>query len=182
MRQIGSAEEATEKRKRAVQYGSIILLAILAFSTLGYSFFSNPSAGTAGSQNESVQQISDSQWTFTFGQQQIVLTTSPDVAKNITFLATPVLADFSQKSVYIDADDVVSGLIGNALIPYASRVQKACYGSCSSDLPELDCNSTLIVYRQTNESGSVSRQDSCTFIYGDKRSADAFVYKIFGMI
>jgi hypothetical protein len=182
MRQIGTAEQEKERNQRNIKYFSIGLLAILVFSTLGFAFFSNPSDTAKNRQNNTaVQQISDNQWAFIFGEQQIVLTTSPEQAKNVTFLSAPSLAEFSQKKVYVDGTDTIFALVYNTLTPYASKVQPGCYGNCSKDLPELDCNSTLIVYKQ-NDERSISTQDGCTFIEGDKQSVDAFIYKIAGMI
>jgi len=184
MRTIGTGEQETGKRKRNMQIFSVLLLALLGLSTLGYAFFSNPNVGS-GSQttagNGTVQQVSDGQWAFQFGQQQIVLTTSPAEARNVSIETKPALTDFAGKKVYIDAPDNILSEIGSALSPYASHIQPACYGSCTKDLPEHDCNDTMIVLREADRQ-RIYRQDGCFFIEGNKTAADAFVYSVFNML
>ena len=183
MRQIGSQETEAQSRKKSSQIFSIILLALLVFSTLGYAFFSNPDTGsqTQTSTGSEVQQISAGQWAFNFGTSQIILTTSPDEAKNISLIDKPNLADFTQQVVYIDASDVIASTIGNAISPYTARIQQACYGSCTRDLPEHNCNDTMIIWKNSDKQ-QIYKQDKCYFIDGDKRAVDAFLYSIFGML
>jgi hypothetical protein len=185
MRTIGTGEQEADRRKRNMQIFSVLLLVLLGLSTLGYAFFSNPNVGSSNQAtggNGTVQQISDGQWAFQVGQQpQIVLTTSPAEARNVPVETKPTLADFAGKTVYIDAPDSILNEIGTALSPYASRIQPACYGSCTKDLPEHDCNDTMIVVKES-ETGRIYGQDGCFFIEGNKTTADAFIYSVFNML
>lgn len=182
MRTVGTLHSEADKRKRTAQIFSMILLVILVFSSLGYSFFSSTNTSTnINTNNSSVQQTAGGQWAFSFGSRQILLTTSPQEARNVSFKDRPTLADFSQQVVYIDATDTITNLIGSSIVPYASRVQPACYGSCSRDLPEHDCNDTMIIWTNSDKE-EVYKQGKCFFVDGDKRAADAFLYQIFGML
>ena len=184
MRKVGSIEEESQKRKRYAQIFSIALLVILTVSTLGYAFFSNPdttSSTPTSSGSSVVQQISDGQWGFDIGSNQILLSTSPEQAKNITLKDQPNLADFTQQVVYIDGSDAVTTDLTQVLSPYASRVQSACYGACNRDVPEKDCNDTLIVWTDSNKQ-QIYKQDKCYFIDGNESAVDAFVYSLFGLL
>jgi hypothetical protein len=186
MRQVGTGEQEAQRRKRIMQIFSVALLVLLGVSTLGYSFISNPNLGsnTQTTANSGVQQISDSQWTITVGQNQIVVNSPPAVISNVTFEATPNLADFMQKTVYIDASDSITNELSSALGPYVSRLQPACYGSCTKNLPEIGCGNSstdeLIVWRESSNQ-IITKQGSCYFVNGSTKTADAFLYKTFGI-
>ncbi len=186
MRAVGTGDENAEKRKRHAQIFSIGLLVILTVSSLGYAFLSNVNLGNSSGSSSSgtgsqVQDLGSGQWALQEGSQQILLTTSPDEAKNITFDVHPSLSLLAGQEIYISASQDIATELQGALSPYASKIQQACYGSCNLDLPEKDCNSTMIVW-QNNADQKIYQKGKCYFIDGDKRAVDAFVYSLFNAL
>jgi hypothetical protein len=180
LRKIESKEEMERKRKRNTLFLSIIMIAILVFSTAGYFAFRDDTS--TQSNTEGVQNMGDS-WVFTYGEQTIRMSHSPEDVKNITVFINEDISSYSGKTVYI-ASESDAGLyeIYPALSGYAERVQSACYGKCTKDLPEKECNETMIVIRPANLTDMVYQKDNCVFIEGDLKAVDAFLYKIYGMI
>jgi hypothetical protein len=179
LRKIESSEEMERKRKRNTLFLSIVMISILVFSTAGYfSFRGDDSDSTSGN----VQNMGDS-WIFKYGEQTIKLSYSPEDVKNITLFINDDISSYSGKTVYI-ASESDAGLyeIYPAMSGFAGRVQEACYGNCTKDLPEKNCNETMIVIKPANLTEMVYQRDSCIFIEGDLKAVDAFLYKIYGMI
>jgi hypothetical protein len=180
LRKIESSEEQERKRKRNTLFLSIIMIGILVFSTAGYfSFSGNDDSGNA---NGDVQNMGDS-WVFKYGEQTIKLSYSPEEVKNITLLINEDISSYADKTVYV-ASESDAGLyeIYPAMSNAVGRIQEACYGNCTKDLPEKDCSETMIVIKPANVTERVYQKDSCVFIEGDLKAVDAFLYKIYGMI
>ncbi len=181
LRKIESREEMERKRKRNTLFLSIIMISILVFSTAGYFAFKDDS--DTQSNTEGVQNMGGDSWVFKYGEQTVKLSNSPESVKNITVFVNEDISSYSGKIVYV-ASENDAGLyeIYSALSGYAGRVQPACYGKCTKDLPEKECNETMIVVKPANATDMVYQKDSCVFIEGDLKAVDAFLYKIYGII
>lgn len=173
-----TADERKRKQQKTIRYLSIFMLIILGLSSAGYAFFANPSSGSTNDQTQN----NGNQWTIKLGNYQLVLSSSPENAKKIPMNISVTANSYSGQSVYIASEnEAVYERVYSALAQYSGKVQKACYGSCTEDLPEKTCADNLIVWRNSAVN-KVYQQDKCIFIEGDISSADAFIYKIFGLI
>ena len=153
IRKIEPREESERKRKRNTLYLSIVMIAILVFSTAGYFSLQNEDSGTGT--NEKVQNVGDS-WVFSYGDQTFRLTNAPEDGQNVSILSFVSLDKYSGKTVYVSSEgDAVFYEIYSSLGVYTERMQQACYGKCSKNLPEKDCNETMIVIRDLNETESL---------------------------
>lgn len=183
MRAIGEGEERQQRNQKMARNFAIFFLGMLVISSIGYAFLSNPDVGTDTSTdttNSGVRQIGD-RWVFGQSGRQVSMAYSPTDVANISVLTTSTLADYAQEPLFFDIENQgILSEMSSALAPYPSRVQEACYGSCSRDLPEKGCTENIIVFRE-NETNSVSQQDKCIFINGDLRAADAYLYDLFGI-
>jgi hypothetical protein len=179
LRKIESSEERERKRKRNTLFLSIVMIAILVFSTAGYFAFKGDSTQ---SNTQGVQNMGDS-WVFKYGEQTIRMSNPPEDVKNITVFINDDISSYSGKTVYIASEnDAGSYEVYSALLNNVGRVQSACYGKCTKDLPEKECNETMIVIKPANVTEMVYQKDNCVFIEGDLKAVDAFLYKIYGMI
>jgi hypothetical protein len=188
MRKLESHEEKEKREQRRGKVIGMVLLFLMVISTAGYAFLYNPNTGSGTpvnqtlSPNGEVQNIGN-QWVLQREGQQFIFASSPDSVKNISVDMNKSLEDYYGNVLYIASKSpgIGSEIVSN-LGRYASRPQEACYGPCNdSDLPEKDCSVNIIVYSESNEN-SVSQNESCVFIEGDIRAADAFLYRLFGVI
>jgi len=168
IRKIGTKEDSERKSKRNTLILSIIMISILVFSTAGYF-----------SMREKDNSNAD-------GGGELGLSNSLENTRNVSVIMFNNLENYAGKTVYV-ASEYDSGLyeVISALQDYAGRIQSVCYGACDKNLPEKDCNDTLIVISRLNESvegnGKVYEQDNCVFIEGNLDAVDAFLYHIFGV-
>jgi hypothetical protein len=180
IRKIESSEESDRKRKRNTLFLSVIMIGILVFSTAGYFSFKEDSETKAGENN--VQDVGG-EWILTYGDQSLRMSSSPESAQNTSVLMLKTIDDFYGKTVYVASDsDAASYEVSSTLGRYTERMQEACYGKCDSDLPEKDCNQTMIVIKTNlTEKGRVYEKDNCIFVEGDLTAVDAFLYRVFGV-
>lgn len=182
MRAIGSYEEERKRKERTVRNFSIFLLFILVVSSIGYAFISNPSdsASSTGNSDTGVRQLGD-RWVFGPAGGEVALSFGPEDTKDVPVNVLMGLEDYVGVPLFLDASDPqVLNELGGALQNYPSRIQEACYGSCTRDLPEKDCSDNMIVWRES-ENSSVSQNEKCIFIEGDLRAVDAYIYRLFNV-
>jgi hypothetical protein len=183
IRKIESAEESERKRKRNTLILSILMIAILLFSTAGY-FSMRDNEDTTNS-NKNVENIGDS-WILKYGDQSLRLSNSPESAENVSILMFKNLESYYGKTVYVAYENEVQFYeVASTLGRYTERMQPACYGKCEKDFPEKTCNDTMIVIKNLNETepgkSKIYEEDNCLFIEGNLVAVDAFIYKIFGV-
>ncbi len=180
LRRIESSEESEKKRKKNTLILSIVMISILMFSTAGYFAFDNDGAEASG---EKVENIGDG-WVFYYGEQPIRTEYSTEDAKNVTIQMDVESLSLSENTVYIASDS--DSALNEAYLPLmlvSGRVQEACFGECTENLPEKDCNDTMVVIKTLNTTNEIIYQrDNCVFIEGGLNSVDAFIYKLFGKI
>lgn len=156
------------------------ILAILILSTAGYAFFSNEGAsgGTSGG-NNGLQNVGD-RWAWISNGNTHYSTHSLENTANVSVNFNLGLSDYSEQNLYIASEsEQIYGELAYNLGFYVLKVQGACYGNCTKDLPEKDCTELLIVWTQ-NQENRVYQNNKCIFIDGDLRAVDAFIYKLFG--
>ena len=178
IRKIESEAEIEARRKRRNMYFTVFMLFILLVSTAGYAFLSGDkttqnSAGGAGSE-ENAQSIS-------IGGEKVYLTMPRESVKNVSVdEITRDLNFYGGEPVYVVSDSqAVTYELFSSVGRIAGKIQSACYGNCSENLPEKNCDSKLIVWNSSAEN-KVYQIDNCIFIDGDLRAVDAFIYKLFG--
>ncbi|MDO8509274.1 MAG: hypothetical protein Q7S27_06365 [Nanoarchaeota archaeon] len=178
IRQIKTKEEFERKKKRNSKILSVFMLSILLLSTLGYAFFINPSS-TENISDPQIQDTPSDKVNFQYQGVGFVLESSPEDIKDIPVNLTIFSDAYTGQPIYLDVknDGILTELSSN-LLKITSKVQKACYGKCEENLPEKDCTSNLIIWKESIER-KVYQKDKCVFIEGDLASADAFLYRLF---
>lgn len=188
IRKIESEEELERKGKRNALILSLFMISILVFSTAGYFSLTDNLSASSAENNKNVENIGDS-WILRFGDQTFRITNSPENGENVSILMFANLDKFYGKTVYVSSEnDAEFYEIYSSLGVYTGRMQRACYGECEKNLPEKDCNETMIVVSNLDETeitksgqGKVYEADNCVFIEGGMTAVDAFLYRIFGV-
>jgi len=179
MRRIETPEQIDRRKKRNARIGSIIMLLILVVSSLGYAFMSSDSESNTGGGSGKAYGVGD-RWAIDMNGGTIYFAYPPENLTDIIVDTNLSLQDYYQKPLYISSDSALVGSeVSYSLGKYVERVQSACYGNCSLDYPDKDCDSNLIVFKESNQS-RVFQKQNCIFVDGDLRAVDAFLYRIFG--
>ena len=178
MRPLQTEELREQKGIKQRRFLSIFMLSILVLSSLGFAFLYSP-----GNSNSSAQQGQNSSggndgWNVNLGGQKLSFVYDPASVKNVPVDLNTTLSSYSGKKIYLasSSPDVLTE-ISSTLGLYTERLQKACYGNCSENVPEKNCSDTLIVWRSSEEN-KVYQHDSCVFIEGDLHAVDAFLFKV----
>lgn len=181
MSKIGSLGEIERKEQRRKRIAGIFIISLLLLSTLGFAL----SMVNFGGQNvaEEVQGFSNNgqYWIYTVGTQKYYFTHHVEEVDLSIYNINKNLADFGGKQIYVDSQ-MDGGLqeVYNSLGAYVGRINEACYGECTRDLPEKDCSETMIIIRNS-ETPVIREEGSCVFIEGDMKTLDAFLYKVLGI-
>ena len=178
MRKLENNADKERRERRKKQIVMVILLGLLVMSSAGFAFslaFGNGNAGGDSSGQTGDINSNDG------GGGSGFLKYSYDDVKNISVEPSISSGLIQGKLVYLAGEDneaiaeLETGISG-----YAGRIQRACYGSCTQDLPEKNCSDTLIVIRNS-ETQKVTRNESCIFIDGNSQAVDAFIYSLSGL-
>lgn len=180
IRKLRSAEEIEKRRKRNVLIASIVLIAILVFSTAGYFSVGEENEETSSSK---VREIGG-EWTMDYNGNYLRFSSPPEAAENVSLSSFKTIQDYNGQIVYIDSEsDAVAYQISLDMGRYVGRIQAACYGNCTKNLPEKNCtDSKMIIFRKSDDISKVYEEQNCVFIEGNLKTADAFLYRIFGVI
>jgi len=182
MRRIETQEVIDARAQKNKKFLTVFMLVILLGSTAGYAFLSFDSGGSdsGGTNVNGQEQDVSGKWILDVNGQKVYITNSKNDVENISVNVGITSRDFAGKTVYISSDSPLAySELAYPLSAYTSRTQEACYGKCDKNLPEKNCNNSLIVFRQ-NEVEKITQSDNCIFISGSLREVDAFIYKLFG--
>jgi len=178
IRRIKTAEEIEKRRKRNVMIGSMLMLLILIISSLGYAFMGRDSEN---SKSNSKTYYNGDKWAVDAGGAVLLFSHPPENVSDVIVDTNLTLNDYYQRTLYIVSEDnLIGSEISLSLGKYVSRVQNACYGNCTYDYPEKDCNDNLIIHNSSG-SGRIYQENNCIFVDGNLMELDAFLYKVFGL-
>lgn len=176
MRSIVDKTDSVKQAKR--NRGLLIfMLLILVFSSLGYSFLSNPNVEPA---NNQVQQNAEGKWLENVQGQALPFTYSRNQVSDIPVNVSLKLFDYYQKDIYVVSDNYPSIYTEfyNNFALYTGKIQEACLGSCEKDLPEKTCQDLIIIWDSNSNNEQVYQKDKCVYIEGGIESVDAFLYSV----
>lgn len=192
--ELKSEIEKRDKSKRVIV--GIVLVMVLVIGTLGYGFLSRQEAGGANSKKELYNGLefvmTDSgYWYAVISNYGFYFQNLPKEAENIS-VPFARLEEYYYKPlffVFINGDMAAKSEIYRSLKDFTSAYpQDACLAGaeCKNlDFPEENCSSNVIVFDVKNET-NVFREDNCIFIESPAddmtRAADAFLYRILGVI
>lgn len=188
MKKIISKQEEDKKRTRKQFIVGGILIFIMLFSVIGYSF--------QGKEKDNVKKISyngfefirqDSFWFTNKGNLNLAFKYNPYEVEKINSDINK-LEEYSGKPLYLSSEDSEANLeIYKNLDQIVQRIQFACLENekCNDKtLPVKTCNDNFIIIKESNNTG-VIQDENCVFIYGNQENltqlSDSFLFKVIGI-
>ena len=193
MKKIQTKTEIERRNKRNYIIIGIVMVFVLVIGTIGYAFTSKERVETKKEKENYAGlefiKTESGFWRTSVSGYEFFFQYLPKETSNIT-IPFVSLNEYNGKPLYFiivnnEAANEISMNIGR----FASRMpQEACLAGreCkNAELPEKNCSSNLIIFEEKNKT-EVRREESCIFIesaYDEMtRAADAFVYKLLGIV
>jgi len=208
LERIKTKDERDRKRRQNQLLVGIVMIGLLVLSTAGFSLLSSDNSedsnhdGSSRIVTENGYSFTNyqGQWALNYGGTEIFFTYLPSEVADVLIEGEFEVSSYFGSTLYFVGD---GGAAGNKVLQvigsYASKHQSACLEgySCEGDLPSKRCDANLIIFDTGTfigeesevygdidfEETKVIKRDNCVFIGGDQlRSADAFLYKVLGVI
>lgn len=196
MRKIVSKQEESKKRKRNQLIMGLILIFVMFFSVLGYSFGGSTKTNRAVENSDNFNRIvyngfgfenQNGLWVLNTGNFIFAFTYNPEQIEEI-YTDVNTLNNYYQKPLYISSENTEAETeILRNIGQIALRTQLACleWQNCADkNLPVKTCADNFIIIKEDNLSYIV-QEDNCVFINGPKenlvRLADQFLFKAIGI-
>jgi len=188
MRKIISQEEKSKKDRRNQFIIGIILVLVMLFSVLGYSF---------GTSEEEIQNLdtvyygnykflkSNGIWKIDLYGKQLYFNNFP----NETILTNEInlLNSYQNLPLYIYSNNSNVDLeLYRTLGQFVQRMQNACPANktCEQDFPIKNCENNFIIVQESSEN-NIRQENKCVFVEGKKedllRMTDEFLFKVFSI-
>jgi len=190
IRKITSKQDEEKRRKRNQIIVSVILVSIMVFSTLGYSFGTN-----SGEKKNPETVINYNGYDFTYlngfwvvnvSENSFGFTSNPNEAYPINSTVKQ-LADYSGKILYLYSEnpDAESEILRNLYLVSQGVVYACPEGKiCDSGVPTKNCENNFIIIREKSET-KISQNESCVYIEGTAddltKITDGFLLKTIGI-
>jgi len=189
MRRIISKQQESQKRKRKQLIAGGVLIILMVFSILGYSFSGRV---IEDSQNEGlnyngrnfVQQNGfwilnlqgiNKDFVFAYNPKQVEEIPVNGSIKNLN--------NYLQKPLYISSPDIMAEAEIRNNIFGVERIQSACFEEDCKDknLPTKTCRDNFIIIKESDKT-EILQKDNCVFIQGKKEElvklTDRFLFAV----
>jgi len=190
IRKIQSKEINEKKKNRNKWIVGIVLIGIMLFGTIGYSFMSNDNTIN---QEDKIDYNgyefikNNNLWYLQINENVFAFKYNPNQVEKIPGYIK-ILNGYYNQPLYIFSENVEAELeIYRNMNNYVLRVQKACLEGekCPDDiLPVKTCEDNIIIIRE-DEISSIRQENNCVFIEGKKEElgkiSDEFLFKILGI-
>jgi|TARA_Y100000034_G_scaffold14866_1_gene15634 hypothetical protein len=183
MRKIGSKYQEEKRRKRNQFVLGFVLIFVMFFSVIGYSF-----QGTVSHNNivensnyngfEFIEQ--NGFWILNQNNVNLIFRYSPNEVPNINSKLKN-LNNYNGKPLYIFSESTeAESEIRTNLFQSVERIQNACLEECDKNLPIKTCEDNFIIIKEGDE--KIVQENNCVFITGKiedlTKLADEFLFKI----
>jgi len=194
IRKILSKDEIEKRDRKRKIIISVVLVAIMLFSSAGYAFFSNDEKTAAKTEKITYGGIEFIKtdygtWQFIKNNYQFETKFMPNDTENISAQISKTLDNYYQKPLYFgvnskaDIASAGSNEILRNIYPLIERNDLSCLDeNCTEDKPIKDCFvDNVIIFKESNES-VIKTEDGCIVLYSSlyeqERTADAFLFKL----
>ena len=185
MRKIISKYEENKNKKIKQYVVGGILIFIMLFSTLGYSFLGGTDSHTNKIIYNDLEFVNQNNfWFLNNGGAEYVFKYNP---RQIDFRDISELKDINNyygKPLYISSKNKEAELeIARNLYSIVQRIQHACLKNreCTENLPEKTCEDNFIIIEESNNP-SITQEDNCVIIKSPKKdllkTIDEFLFNI----
>ncbi len=188
---ISRTNEEKKKRRNQLLIGGVLIL-VMVFSVLGYSFGNNENASSEKMiYNGHEFALESGFWATKIGELQFSFKYNPNETEKTSSVVN-YLNSYSAKPLYLvstgntEAEaEIYRNLFYQTGI--AERVQYSCLEGqrCEDEnLPVKTCTDNTIIIKE-GENREIKQQENCVFISGKKEDltklTDSFLYKIIGI-
>ena len=191
MREILTQERKEKKSTRNKIIIGIILVVIMAFSTLAYAFFSNPQTENRVKYNGITFSLGENRlWNFKTKIGSFATQYNPLETKNITVPVTLTINNYAGRPLYIlsngeAAQTEILGNLNGVYLKWQAGCIQGYEAECDENAPVKNCSlDNVIILREAN-STSITQEGSCVFISSPVEESglagDAFIFKILGI-
>jgi hypothetical protein len=201
MRKLETRAEQDKKRRRNQLIIGLILVVVMLFSVLGYSFQTEEKSNTnqlkkVNYNGFSFVENSPGIWTLTIGNSNFLFKNTPTDVETIEGKIN-LLNTYSGKPLYIHSEnrEAEAEILGN--INYVLlRQQYACLDlgnktvetnatkNCDGNWPIKTCNDNFIII-ELSDTKSITQVDNCVFIKAPTENitkvSDEFLFKLMGI-
>lgn len=188
MRKLTSKHKQ-ERNKKLKQFAiGGVLIFVMLFSIVGYSFQRNPSESTKKINYNGFEFTNQNDfWVLQLQNLNFIFKFNPLQTEEIPASELNTLQDYSGKPLYIYSENQNAELeIYRNLNQIALRIRKAYLQGeeGDQDIPVKTCEDNFIILKETNSTQIIQNQ-SCVFIQGPKEEltkiTDEFLFKIIGI-
>jgi len=166
MRRIISKGEKNKKTKRNQWILGILLILLMAFSTLGYALGGRGDEGGSNKiEYKGIEFIQDNSgyWNFVIQGQQFIILNNPEDISEINFLSILNLNSYSNKPLYFVGDirEGASEISRNLAERFVLRIQQACLDEddCEGNFPIKNCSSdNIIIFKEILSNGAEANE------------------------
>lgn len=198
MRKILDTKDSTKKQKKNTIILGVVLIIIMAFSTLGYAFFSSDKSDEQTDEKISYKEIEFQKtefglWEFEINGYEFATRYNPLETENITNNILKNIQNYQGKVLYfgVDSAEAISQIgnqeISSNLNDFILRANMACLtDNCSEDYPIKNCSEeNIIIFEDKQGNPELSEKENCIYVRSSNqeilRSSDAFLFKILGL-
>ncbi len=188
MRKIISKEDEEKKKKRNQFIVGVILVFIMLFSVLGYSFQGKGGDIIKKIEYNGIELIKqDTLWTTNQRELDWAFKYNPHEVELVNSKINS-LESYYGKPLYLFSEDSEANLeIYRNLNRIVQRIQFACLENEKCDdesLPVKTCSDNIVIIQENNDT-EIIQDGGCVFIQGNKenltRLTDSFLFKVIGI-
>lgn len=200
MRSILKKDESEKKSKRYNLIAGLLLIAIMLFSTAGYTFYNtdifkkNTSKKTINYNGIEFKPTDYDTWQFEISGFAFETKFNPEQTENASVIMTKTIQDYQGKILYLgigEKNEIFQA--GNREIlknldQFILRSNFACLSeNCEENYPIKNCSESNIVSFKNDESSftRIRDEEDCVIIYSSEEdaemAADAFLFRILGI-
>ena len=185
MRKIIPKNKADKKNRQKQIIIGMILMGVMLFSVLGYSFQGGETQQVEKVEYNGYEFIKENGFWFTkIGNFQFSFLYNPQEIKKINSSLNK-LSKYNGEPLYFSSEDSQSEVEIYRNLFYQNllveRIQRACFEECGEDLPIKTCEDNFIIIKESNLT-KIVQEDNCVFIEGPKENltkiTDEFLFNI----
>jgi hypothetical protein len=194
MRRIVSKQIEERKRKRGRLIAGIVMVAVMFFSVVGYSFMGRDGESNGEGLKLTYNNLEfikeNGLWITTLGNFKFSFRYSPTEVDKVSSLLN-LLNTYSGKPLYFSANGPEAEIARNLFYQnqIAQRVQYACIEGekcVNTDYPMKTCQDNFFIIKESDSNSTkVEQRQNCVFIEGKKEDliklTDSVLFKIIGI-
>jgi hypothetical protein len=194
IRRIVSKKEENKKKRRGQLIAGIVMVAVMFFSVVGYSFMGRDGTGNEENTKIIYNKIEfvkvNGLWDATIGNFKFSFRYNPNEVDQVYSLLN-LLNTYSGKPLYFSANGAEAEIARNLFYQnqIAQRVQYACLEGekcVNIDYPVKTCQDNFIIIKESeNNNTRVEQKQNCVFIEGKKEDliklTDSVLFKMVGI-